>query len=57
MLQTLLRNHVLANLLFGLVLVIGMLSYLLLPRQQDPTINFNWIVITTVMPGAAPLDV
>ncbi len=57
MLQTLLRNHVLANLLFGLVLVIGMLSYLLLPRQQDPTINFNWIVITTVLPGAAALDV
>ncbi len=57
MLETLLRNHVLANLLFGLVLVIGLLSYLLLPRQQDPTINFNWIVITTVLPGAAALDV
>ena len=57
MLQTLLRNHVLANLAFGLVLVIGTLSYLLLPRQQDPTINFNWIIVTTVLPGAAALDV
>jgi multidrug efflux pump subunit AcrB len=55
--KSLLQNHVLANLSFVLVLVVGMLSYLLLPRQQDPTINFNWIIITTVLPGAAALDV
>ncbi len=57
MLETLLRNHVLANLTFALVLIIGVLSYRMLPRQQDPTINFNWIVITTVLPGASALDV
>ena len=56
-LQVLYRNHVLANLTFILVLVIGLLSYHQLPRQQDPTINFNWIVITTVLPGASALDV
>ena len=56
-LQGLYRNHVLANLVFVLVLVIGLLSYQQLPRQQDPTINFNWIVITTVLPGASALDV
>ena len=55
--QRLLRNHVLTNLAFILVLVVGSLSYLSLPRQQDPTINFNWIIITTVLPGAAALDV
>ncbi len=55
--RSLLQNHVLANLTFVLVLVIGTLSYLNLPRQQDPTINFNWIVITTVLPGASALDV
>jgi len=42
-----LRNHPLANLTFGLVLAAGFLAYGMLPRQQDPTINFNWIVITT----------
>jgi len=57
MIAVLLRNHVLANLTFVLVLVIGLLSYQMLPRQQDPTINFNWIVITTVLPGASALDV
>ncbi|MCW8920534.1 MAG: efflux RND transporter permease subunit, partial [Sedimenticola sp.] len=50
-------NHVLANLTFGLVLVVGFLSYNLMPREQDPTINFNWIDITTVLPGAAAADV
>lgn len=53
----LLQNHVLANLLFALVLVVGIASYLLLPRQQDPTINFNWIDITTAFPGASATDV
>jgi len=56
-LTTLLRNHVLTNLAFGLVLVVGFLAYLALPRQKDPSINFNWIVVTTVLPGAAALDV
>jgi multidrug efflux pump subunit AcrB len=57
MFKTLLHNHVLANLVFGLVLVVGLLAYQLLPRQQDPTINFNWISIVTVLPGASALDV
>jgi multidrug efflux pump subunit AcrB len=57
MLASLLRHHVLANLVFVLVLVIGLLSYTALPRQQDPTINFNWVTVTTVLPGASALDV
>lgn len=57
LLTRLYRNHVLANLTFVLVLVVGTLSYLMLPREQDPTINFNWIVITTLLPGAAASDV
>ena len=57
MLLRLFKNHVLANLLFSLVMVMGVLSYSLMPREQDPTINFNWIDITTVQPGAATEDV
>ncbi|KAA3629370.1 MAG: AcrB/AcrD/AcrF family protein [Proteobacteria bacterium] len=57
MLERLLRNHVLANLVFVLILVMGVAAYLLLPREQDPTINFNWIQITTVYPGAAAEDI
>ena len=57
MMMRLFKNHVLANLTFVLVLVIGFLSYNLLPRQQDPTINFNWVVVTTVLPGASADDI
>ena len=57
MLFRLYRNHVLANLTFTLVLAMGAISWTLLPRAQDPEINFNWIAITTVMPGASTEDV
>ncbi len=55
--QRFITNHVLANLTFLLVLAVGRLSYQGLPRQQDPTINFNWIIVTTPLPGATALDV
>jgi multidrug efflux pump subunit AcrB len=57
MLARLIRHHVLANLTFGLVLVMGLLAYAQLPRQQDPEINFNWIQVVTLFPGASAEDV
>ncbi len=57
MYKKLLENHVLSTLSFVLVLVIGALSYNSLPRQQDPTINFNWIAVFTTLPGASAEDV
>ena len=57
MYRSFLQNHVLANLTFVMVLVLGTLTYMFLPREQDPDVNFNWVVITTILPGAAALDV
>ncbi|UQB42500.1 efflux RND transporter permease subunit [Thiomicrospira microaerophila] len=57
MIKRFISNAVLANLVFALVLVIGTLSYLDMPRQKDPTINFNWIVIVTALPGASAEDI
>lgn len=57
MLVRLLQNHVLANLTFVLVLGTGTLAYILLPREQDPSITFNWVQITTAWPGASAEDV
>ncbi len=57
MFQRILQNHVLANLMFALVLVLGTASYLIIPRAQDPSINFNWININTIWPGASTPDV
>ncbi|MBF0187372.1 MAG: efflux RND transporter permease subunit [Magnetococcales bacterium] len=57
MIRTLLTNHVFANLTFLLILIVGTLAYTQLPRQQDPEMNFNWIQIQTMMPGASAEDV
>ncbi len=56
-LETLLRNHPLANILFVLILTLGAASFVLLPREQDPEINFNWVNVTTALPGASAEDV
>jgi len=53
----LIQNHPLANIAFAVVLVMGALAYLTMPREQDPEINFNWVMITTVLPGASAEDV
>jgi multidrug efflux pump subunit AcrB len=55
--RKLLNNHVLTNLSFLLVVVMGSLAYLDLPREQDPSINFNWVQIWTFWPGATATDV
>lgn len=55
--RLLIGNKVFTNLTFVLILLMGFLAYWSLPRQQDPTINFNWIVITSSWPGASALDV
>ena len=55
--ELLLRNHPLANILFAVVLVMGTVAYMQMPREQDPEINFNWVNITTVLPGGSAEDV
>ncbi len=52
-----LQNHVLANLAFLLIMTMGVLSYLNMPREKDPEINFNWIQILTILPGATAYDI
>ena len=55
-LRRFLSNHVLANLAFGLVVVLGATAYLQLPRAKEPEVNFNWVNIISVYPGAAATD-
>jgi multidrug efflux pump subunit AcrB len=57
MLKRLLTNHPLVNILFTVVLVMGLMAYLTLPREQDPEVNFNWVNVNTVLPGASAEDV
>lgn len=53
----LLHNHILINLTFLLVLIVGWMSYYHLPREQDPSINFNWVQVWAYWPGASAPDV
>ena len=52
--RRLIENHPFANITFAVVLLVGLLAYLTMPREQDPEINFNWVSICAFMPGAAP---
>lgn len=57
MLKTLYSNHPLANVFMVVVLVMGLAAFWLMPRERDPEINFNWINMSTVLPGASAEDV
>lgn len=57
MYRKLLGNSILVNLTFLLVIVAGWVSYQNMPREQDPSVNFNWLVIWTGWPGASAEDV
>ncbi len=57
MLERLYSNHPLANIFMAVVLVMGIAAFLLMPRERDPEVNFNWINMTTVLPGASAEDV
>lgn len=55
--RALIANHPLANIAFVVVMLLGAISYATMPREQDPEINFNWVNITTVLPGATAEEV
>ena len=55
--RALITNHPLANIAFVVVILMGLLAYARMPREQDPEINFNWVNISTALPGASAEDV
>lgn len=57
MLEKLYANHPLANVFMVVVLAMGLAAFWLMPRERDPEVNFNWINMTTVLPGASAEDV
>ncbi|OGB13664.1 MAG: cation transporter [Burkholderiales bacterium RIFCSPLOWO2_12_67_14] len=56
-LRSLVTNHPLANIAFVVVLLLGLVSYNTMPREQDPEINFNWVSVSAVLPGASAEEV
>lgn len=50
------KNSVLVNMLMIGLFAFGGLSLLQLPRELNPNVDFNWVFITVVYPGAAPTE-
>lgn len=57
MFRFVLHNNVLTALTFWLIIGLGIYAYFSLPREQDPSINFNWVQIITTWPGASAVDI
>ena len=56
-LNRLYRNHVLANLSYFLVLILGVLAYTQLPKEKAPDSLVSDASISISMPGASAEDV
>lgn len=57
MLKRLIENHVLANISFGLVILLGYLAFDSMPRAKNPDQTFNYVNIFTGLPGASAPEV
>ncbi|MBT7410121.1 MAG: efflux RND transporter permease subunit, partial [Methylococcales bacterium] len=57
MLKSILDNHVLATLVLVLVMVMGVVSYQNMPREKNPTFNYNAVSVVTGLPGASAWDI
>ncbi len=52
-----LRQQVLFNLIFVLLMLVGLFAVSDLPVERYPHINFGRVIVTTIYPGASPRDV
>ena len=48
------KNSVLVNLLMIGLFLFGGISLFDMPTELNPEVNFNWVFITVVYPGASP---
>ncbi|MEG7524183.1 MAG: efflux RND transporter permease subunit [Chromatiales bacterium] len=52
-----LRQKVFYNLMFVVLIVVGFISLFSLPAERYPNFGFGEVIISTVYPGASPVDV
>lgn len=55
--RSILQNHFFATSAFLVIVILGSFSYSQLPRQQDPTVNLNWVGVHTIVPGTSAADI
>lgn len=57
MLQKLLENHVLSTLTMVLVITMGSIAYNKMPREKNPSFDFNAVAVVSGLSGASTLDI
>jgi len=50
------RNPVLVNLLMIGLFIFGVISLMQMPTELNPEIDFNWVFVTVLYPGASPTE-
>jgi multidrug efflux pump subunit AcrB len=50
------RNHQFTLIIVALLTILGVLSFLTMPRSEDPQFDFPLIIVTVTYPGTSPLD-
>ncbi len=50
------RNHQFTLIVVALLTLLGVLSFLTMPRSEDPQFDFPLIIVTVAYPGTSPLD-
>jgi multidrug efflux pump len=51
------RNRPVVLVLLAMITVGGLLAYVTLPKESNPSIEIPYIVVTTIYPGASPSDI
>ncbi|MES2491799.1 MAG: efflux RND transporter permease subunit [Pseudomonadota bacterium] len=51
------RNPVVPLVLFGALMLLGIVSFIRMQVQQDPDIEFPMVIVTIAQPGAAPTEI
>lgn len=50
------KNSVLVNLLMVGLFIFGFISLLRMPTELNPEVDFNWVFVTVLYPGASPTE-
>lgn len=50
------RNHQFTLIIVALLTLLGVLSFLTMPRSEDPQFDFPLVIVSVAWPGTSPLD-
>ena len=55
--KLLIDNKVTVYILMVIIVIMGVFSYVSLPKESSPSIKIPYVFVTTVYPGVSPQDI